>query len=112
MHQNNVFLDLFRKQENLAYITSDLESPIADVKADICNLPFEDNSFDIVFCNHVLEHIPDDTQSHARIVSGAKTKRNGDFSNSTRTSREKTFEDDTITDKKERVTKSLGNTIM
>ncbi|MDP5092807.1 MAG: class I SAM-dependent methyltransferase, partial [Polaribacter sp.] len=57
------FLTLFKKQQNLEYITSDLESPIADVKADICDLPFEDNSFDVIFCNHVLEHIPDDTKA-------------------------------------------------
>lgn len=57
------FLDIFRKQENLNYLTSDLESPIADVKADICDLPFENNEFDVVFCNHVLEHIPDDIKA-------------------------------------------------
>ena len=57
------FLKLFKKQRNLEYITADLESPIADVKADICNLPFEDNSFDLIFCNHVLEHIPNDKKA-------------------------------------------------
>ena len=57
------FLDIFRKQQNLNYITSDLESPIADVKADICDLPFKENEFDVVFCNHVLEHISNDTKA-------------------------------------------------
>ena len=54
------FYKRFRKQKNLDYLTSDLDSPLADVQADICNLPFEDNEFDVIFCNHVLEHIPDD----------------------------------------------------
>jgi cell fate regulator YaaT (PSP1 superfamily) len=32
-------------------------------KADICDLPFEDNQYDVILCNHVLEHIPDDTKA-------------------------------------------------
>lgn len=42
------------------YITFDLESPLADIKGDICNLPFNDNQFDYILCNHVLEHVYDD----------------------------------------------------
>jgi ubiquinone/menaquinone biosynthesis C-methylase UbiE len=26
-------------------------------------LPFEDNQYDVILCNHVLEHIPDDTKA-------------------------------------------------
>ena len=43
------FLKRFKEQTNLDYITADLYSPIADVKADICNLPFKDNEFDYIF---------------------------------------------------------------
>lgn len=57
------FLEKFRNLANINYTTTDLNSPIADVKADICDLPFEDNSFDFIICNHVLEHIPDDTKA-------------------------------------------------
>ena len=57
------FLKRFRTLKNLDYTTTDLLSPIADVKADICNLPFKDDSYDVIFCNHVLEHIPDDTKA-------------------------------------------------
>ena len=37
------FYKLFKSMNNLNYTTSDLNSPLADVKADICNLPFSDN---------------------------------------------------------------------
>jgi len=96
------FLDIFRKQKNLDYITSDIESPIADVKADICDLPFEDNSFDVVFCNHVLEHIPNDTKAMQELYRVLKSNGMGVFQIPQDLSREITFEDDSITDEKER----------
>ena len=96
------FLELFKKQKNLDYITSDLESPIADVKADICNLPFEDQSFDVIFCNHVLEHIVDDKKAMQELFRVLKKEGFGIFQIPQDLSRQKTFEDNSITNKKER----------
>ncbi|MFM8241664.1 MAG: class I SAM-dependent methyltransferase [Crocinitomicaceae bacterium] len=56
------FLPLFKKQSNLAYLTGDLESPIADIHFDLHEIPLEDNRFDVVFCNHVMEHVKDPIQ--------------------------------------------------
>ena len=39
------------------YVSLDLEPGKAIVAADLCNMPFEDASFDLVWCSHVLEHI-------------------------------------------------------
>ena len=49
------------------YTTTDLNSPIVDIKADICNLPFNDNIYDYILCNHVLEHIYDDEKAMKEI---------------------------------------------
>ncbi|AUC83477.1 class I SAM-dependent methyltransferase [Lacinutrix sp. Bg11-31] len=96
------FLKRFKALDNLDYTTTDLLSPIADVKADICNLPFEDNSYDIILCNHVLEHIPDDTEAMRELFRVMKPGGYGIFQIPQDLSRTTTFEDDTITDKKER----------
>lgn len=96
------FYKRFKKMENINYVTTDLHSPLADVKADICNLPFDDNEFDIIFCNHVLEHIPDDTKAMQELYRVLKVNGIGIFQIPQDLSREKTFEDNTITSKKER----------
>lgn len=96
------FYKRFKKMENLDYVTTDLNSPLADVKADICNLPFENNEFDIILCNHVLEHIPDDTKAMEELFRVLKVGGMGIFQIPQDLSRTTTFEDNNITDKKER----------
>ncbi|HLV69217.1 MAG TPA: methyltransferase domain-containing protein, partial [Xanthomarina sp.] len=96
------FYKRFKKMNNLEYITTDLNSPLADVKADICNLPFSDNEFDVILCNHVLEHIPDDTKAMYELYRILKPGGYGIFQIPQDLNRDKTFEDNTIINKKER----------
>lgn len=42
------------------YVTADLSSPEADLRTDITEIAVADGAFDVVMCNHVLEHIEDD----------------------------------------------------
>lgn len=99
------FYKRFRKLKNLDYTTCDLNSPIADIKADIQNLPFEDNSFDVIFCNHVLEHVEDDKKALRELFRIMKPGGWGIFQVPIRYQLDKTFEDSTITDRKERIEK-------
>jgi predicted SAM-dependent methyltransferase len=96
------FYKLFRNQKNLNYTTTDLLSPLADVKADICNLPFEDNAYDLIFCNHVLEHIPDDTKAMQELYRVLKPGGMAILQIPQDLKRATTFTDNTIVDQKER----------
>lgn len=60
------------RQPGIAYTGSDLSRHRYRhvpnfVAADLTALPFEDASFDIVICSHVLEHVPDDAQAMAEL---------------------------------------------
>jgi predicted SAM-dependent methyltransferase len=101
------FYKLFRNQKNLEYTTTDLFSPLADVKADICNLPFLDNQYDVILCNHVLEHIPDDTKAMQELYRVLKPGGMAILQIPQDLNRATTFSDDNITDQKER-TKIFG----
>ena len=96
------FYKRFRNQTNLSYTTTDLESPLADVKADICNLPFEDNAYDVILCNHVLEHIPNDTKAMQELYRVLKPGGMAVLQIPQDLNRAVTFEDDSITDRTER----------
>lgn len=96
------FLKRFRKLQNITYTTTDLNSPIADVKADICKLPFEDNSYDFIICNHVLEHIPDDTKAMQELYRVLAPNGTAILQVPYNRNRTTTFEDNSITDPKER----------
>jgi SAM-dependent methyltransferase len=55
------------------YVTADLFKKDVDIKQDIENLTLVDNSFDVVICSHVLEHVDDKkalAQMHKILVSG------------------------------------------
>lgn len=49
--------------DNLEYLSIDLVSPLAMKKMDVTQLELPDKSFDVAFCNHVFEHIPNDIQA-------------------------------------------------
>lgn len=91
------FYKLFRNQKNLNYLTGDLESPLADLHFDLHNIPLEDNKFDVVFCNHVLEHVEDAKKCMSELYRVMKKGGYGIFQVPQDFSREKTYEDPNIT---------------
>ncbi len=102
MAPEQCFLKRFKKLKNLDYITADLYSPIVDIKADILDLPFKDNSFDIIFCNHVLEHIEDDIKAMRELYRVLKPNGMGIFQIPQDMSLKNTYEDFSIISPEER----------
>ena len=99
------FFKFLKSVNNQNYITFDLNSPLADIKGDICAMPFEDNFFDFILCNHVLEHIVDDTKAMKELYRVLKRKGIAILQVPINVGRDKTFEDNNITTKKERIEK-------
>lgn len=97
------FIHRLEKIHGDDYFTADIESPLAKVKMDIHQIPFADHTFDVVLCNHVLEHVDDDLKAMREIHRVLKP---GGFSILQvpffRPVPQETYQDFSITDPKER----------
>lgn len=82
------------------YLSIDLDGSQAMASMDITDLTFANNSFDVVVCNHVLEHIPDDAGAMSELYR--VTKPGGWGSIQVPMQGETTQEDLSITDPEER----------
>jgi SAM-dependent methyltransferase len=96
------FIKYFEKALGANYITADLESPLAKMKMSIEDIPLEDSSIDVIFCNHVLEHIGDDRKALAEMYRVMKHGGWGIILAPVNEARETTYEDPAITTPKER----------
>lgn len=84
------------------YITADLESPLADMHFDVQQIPMADSSVDIIICNHLLEHVESDHKALKEMYRIMRSGGMGVMLAPIDYTLETTFEDDTITDPKQR----------
>ena len=96
------FYGLFKKQKNLDYLTGDLVSPLADMHFDLHHIPLDDEQFDVVFCNHVLEHVEDALVCMKELYRVLKPGGWGIMQVPQDINREETYEDSSITSPEER----------
>lgn len=92
----------FKKLQNIDYVTGDLISPWADVKMDVQDIPFDKHSFDVIMCNHVLEHVDDAQKAMEEFFRVMKPGGWGIFMVPVDYSREETLEDPDITSPQDR----------
>lgn len=57
----------FRQIQDLAYVSADIRMPEAMVHMDITNISYPDGHFSVIYCSHVLEHIPNDEDAIAEL---------------------------------------------
>ncbi len=84
------------------YVTADLESPLAHLHFDVQDIPLEDNYADVILCNHILEHVEDDQKAMRELYRIMRPGGWGIMLSPVDYSRDITFEDDSIVDRKER----------
>ena len=76
--------------------------PAKTINVDITNIQFEENSFDVIYCSHVLEHVPNDLQAMKEFHRVLKPGGWAMLEVPLDKNRIKTYEDFSITDSKER----------
>jgi SAM-dependent methyltransferase len=96
------FINRFEKLSNLNYLTADIESPLAKVRMDIEKIQYNDNTFDVIFCNHVLEHVNDFDQAVRELYRVLKPSGWAIMQSPQDMRMEHTLKDDSITDPRER----------
>lgn len=106
------FYHLFRKQKNVQYTPCDFDPEslrqrlgLITEQGDITQLPYDAGKFDLILCNHVLEHIPDDIKAMSELFRVMKPGGLGIFLVPIDMTMKKTFEDPSVTDPQERVEK-------
>lgn len=104
-----MFYDLFSNNKSIDYTPCDLypekypfEGKTKVLEVDITSIPFKDESFDFILCNHVLEHIPDDNLAMKELFRVMAKNGNGIFQVPIDYSRSETYEDWSITSSEER----------
>lgn len=97
-----IFQKTFGSMPNLDYVSADLYSQYAEVKVDIMKIPYENNSFDVILCSHVLEHVLDDRKAMREMSRVLRPHGWGILQVPIDLTREKTFEDRHIISPEER----------
>ncbi len=96
---------LFRKLLGNKYVTADLLNPRAMVKMDITDIQYPDETFDVIYCSHVLEHVPADRKAMSEFYRVLKSS--GWALLLVPITADKTYEDPSIVDPDERL-KAFG----
>ena len=91
---------LVRQVDYIDYLSGDLDPSRAMVRMDVTDIQYPNDSFDVIYCSHVLEHVPADRKGMREFYRVLKP--GGWAILAVPILREKTFEDPTVTSPEER----------
>jgi SAM-dependent methyltransferase len=92
---------IFRQRLGDNYITADLFSSKVMVKMDVTDIHYPDQSFDVIYCSHVLEHVQNDRRAMKEFYRTLKDR--GWAILLVPIDAEETFEDPSIVEPEERL---------
>lgn len=93
------FSGMFSRCANIEYLSADLSCQ-AMVRMDITDIQYPADSFDVIYCSHVLEHVPDDRKAMRELARVLRP--DGWAVLQVPMGPEQTFEDPEVTDPLER----------
>jgi predicted SAM-dependent methyltransferase len=88
--------------KNISYLSADLDSPLAMIKMDITDINHERDYFDLIICNHVLEHINEDHKAMSELYRILRPGGKAILQVPISLSLDETFEDPTVKSPEER----------
>lgn len=95
--------NVLKKNKSINYISGDKYRNDVNIKLNIVNIPFRNSLFDIIICNHVLEHVEDDIQALKELFRILKPNGFAILQVPVALNLEKTFENVNIKTKKDRL---------
>ena len=102
-----ILSNLFKSFNNIEYLSADLNPKKAMIKQDITKITLKDNTFDIIFCSHVLEHIEDDIKAMKEIYRVLNLEGFAILQVPIEEDRNETYENSSLTTERERL-KAFG----
>jgi predicted SAM-dependent methyltransferase len=96
-----MFENLLKHQFSSGYLTADLSDSTAMVRMDITHVDYAEETFDVIYCSHVLEHVSNDRRAICELHRVLKS--DGWAVLLVPITADRTFEDSSVTNPSERL---------
>lgn len=92
-----------KAHKSTSYFTADINSNLADHVVDILSIPFDNDTFNLIVCSHVLGHVADEAKAINEMLRVLKPNGEAIIMTVINSLLENTFEDDGILSESDRL---------